>query len=80
MMDFPRGILLYWKFKKITGIHGNYVVVVFSSTVVFKPGMGCSFFNIQYQSAGAGSLPSMSEIELRQSIQAPTALSNNRHV
>ena len=31
--------------------------------------MVCSSFNIQYQSTGVGSLPSLSEIELRRTVQ-----------
>ena len=42
---------------------------VFCSTAIYQTGTVCGSFNIQYQSTGVGSLPSLSEIELRRSIR-----------
>ena len=42
---------------------------VFCSTAIYQAEMVRSSFNIQYQSTGVGPLPSLSEIELRRSIQ-----------
>ena len=38
-------------------------------TAIFKTGMVYRSFNIQYQNTGIGSLPSLDEIELRQTLQ-----------
>ena len=56
------GILFYWELKKLQWC------LYFAPPLIFKTGMVRSSFNIWYQSTGNGSLPSLSEIELRQSI------------
>ena len=59
----PSGILSYWKIKKLQQYD---VIFIFCSTAIF---LVCSSFNIQYQSTGIGSMPSLSEIELKRSVR-----------
>jgi len=61
-----RKILLYWKLKKLQWCDEN--ILYFNPLWFARQGMVFSFFNIQYQSMGVGLLPSLDEIELRQSI------------
>ena len=63
----PRGILFYWKSKKLERYDVN--TLYFAPLRFSRKGMVRSSFNIQYQSTGIGSLSLLVEIEPRRSIR-----------
>ena len=63
----PRGILFYWKSKKLERHDVN--ILCFAQLQFARKGMVRSSFNIQYQSTRISSLSLLVEIEPRRSIR-----------
>ena len=61
--------ILLLEIKKVTAIRCKYFFI-FCPTTTLLTTMVRSFINIQYQSTGVSSLPSLGEIGLRQTIQS----------